>query len=156
MNVLDVLMYLYMHHMKENCDLDDSQEASILETLTAAGFHHQSIIKAISWLSQLSQENLETLHEPNALSFRVFNENERNVITPEIQGLLLSLEQQHILTPYIREIVIHQILELERDAIDIDVVKWIILMVLFSQPNEKTALATMENLVLNDKAEGIH
>ena len=44
------------------------------------------------------------------------------------------------------------------DAVDIDVdqVKWVVLMVLFSQPGEESSFSRMEDLVFEEDAGSMH
>jgi hypothetical protein len=49
-------------------------------------------------------------------------------------GLLLSLERGGILSPTRREIVIERLLALDTEELSLEQVKWVVLMVLSSQP----------------------
>ena len=49
-----------------------------------------------------------------------------------------------------------RIMALETDDIDLDTVKWVVLMVLFNQPGQEAAYAWMEGLVLDDIATPLH
>jgi Smg protein len=62
----------------------------------------------------------------------------------------LQLEQQGILSPLQREIVIDRLVALESEEIDIDRLKWLVLMVLSSQPGQEQACARMEDLVFDE------
>jgi len=44
------------------------------------------------------------------------------------------------------------------DALDIEVeqVKWVVLMVLFSQPGQENAFARMEDLVFDEVSDALH
>ena len=42
------------------------------------------------------------------------------------------------------------------DAVEEDHVKWVVLMVLFNQPEHEEAYARMEDLVFQDYAEALH
>ena len=66
------------------------------------------------------------------------------------RGYLLQLEHEGILSPLQREIVIDRLVALDSDDIDIDRLKWLVLMVLSSQPGQEQACARMEHLVLED------
>jgi Smg protein len=67
----------------------------------------------------------------------------------------MSLEQGGILSPQQREIVIERLLALDADDLDLEQVKWVVLMVLSSQPGQEQACARMEDLVFDD-AETAH
>ena len=45
---------------------------------------------------------------------------------------------------------------LEADEIDIEQVKWVVLMVLFSQPGQESAYAQMEDLVFEERSDALH
>jgi len=45
---------------------------------------------------------------------------------------------------------------LDGDEIDIEKLKWVVLMVLFSQPGSETAYSRMEDLVFEDRSGAIH
>ena len=61
--------------------------------------------------------------------------------------VLLSLERGGILTPGQREIAIERLLALDTEELDLEQVKWVVLMVLSSQPGQEAACARMEDLV---------
>ena len=63
--------------------------------------------------------------------------------------MLASLERGGILDADQREIVIERLLALDTEEIDIEQVKWVVLMVLSSQPGQEQAYARMEDLVFD-------
>ena len=63
------------------------------------------------------------------------------------RGLLLALEQSGILSPGQREIVIERLLALDTEELGLEQVRWVVLMVLSSQPGQEAACARMEDLV---------
>ena len=52
-----------------------------------------------------------------------------------------------MLTPQQREIVIERMLALDADELDTEQLKWVVLMVLSSQPGQELALERLEDLV---------
>lgn len=153
-SVLNVLMYIFHNHIKkdQNIYLDDKK---LIEELKSAGFHSLSIGRAFRWLARLS----ELAEQPPALhkhAIRVFNEQECWMLDTECRNFILSLERQGILTPYTRETVIHQTLELIHEGIDISLIKWVTLMVLFNTPGCEDALAHMEFLMEHDALDTVH
>jgi Smg protein len=52
--------------------------------------------------------------------------------------------------------VIDRLMALDGDEIDIEKLKWVALMVLFSQPGQETAFSRMEDLVFEDRAGALH
>lgn len=154
-SVLNVLMYLFKNHMQESCELDTG-ELKLLVKLEELGFRRKAIDRAFTWLNNLTTGTRKPIDLPKKESLRVFNEYECDLLDMECRRFLLMLEQQGILNPHTRELVINQALELEPEGIDISLLKWVTLLVLFNQPDEKHALACMELLVLDDTIGGMH
>jgi Smg protein len=69
---------------------------------------------------------------------------------------LLHLEQIGILRPAQRELVIDRLLALDADDIDVEQIKWVVMMVLFSQPGHEQAYTQMEDLVFADARGSVH
>lgn len=153
-SILNVLMYLFKNHMQDNCELDMTQTKLSLQ-LEELGFRRKVINQAFEWLENLSQKNHELTQLPSENSLRVFSNYECKLLDIECRSFLVYLEQRGILNPHTRELVINQALELEREGIDISLLKWVTLMALFNQPDEKHALACMEFLVLDDTIGGV-
>src|SRR3989338_1170590 len=153
-SVLGVLMYLFHNHMeKENrINLNDME---LVDELKLAGFHVHNIGRAFRWLHRLIEVSEQDI-PPSKNSFRVFSEQESMLINMECRSFILSLEYQGILTPQTREIVIHQTMELIHEGVDLNLIKWVTLMVLFNMPNCEGALSHMEFLVLTDAYDSIH
>ncbi|MCX7125944.1 MAG: DUF494 domain-containing protein [Gammaproteobacteria bacterium] len=153
-NVLNVLMYLFHNHMEKDhqINLNDMQ---LIDELKSAGFHAHVIGKAFRWLHRLVEFADQDM-PASANSFRVFSEQECWLINTECRNYILSLEQQGILTSLTREIVIHQTLELIHEGVDLNLLKWVTLMVLFNMPNCENALSHMEFLVLSNTLDAIH
>jgi Smg protein len=74
----------------------------------------------------------------------------------DVRGFLLHLEHVGILSATQRELVIDRLLALDADDISIDQVKWVVLMVLFSQPGQEQAYARMEDLVFEERPDVLH
>lgn len=89
-------------------------------------------------------------------SFRIFSDYECELIDPACRNYILQLEQIGILDFATREMVLHQIVDLCEEGIDVSLVKWVTLLVLFNQPNAQAALAHMELLVLEQPIGGLH
>ena len=60
---------------------------------------------------------------------------------------LFTLERMGILSPQQREIVIERMLALDADELDTEQLKWVVLMVLSSQPGQELAFERLEDLV---------
>jgi Smg protein len=74
----------------------------------------------------------------------------------DVRGYLMYLENVSILSAAQREVVIDRLMALEAEEIDIEQVKWVVLMVLFSQPGQESAYAQMEDLVFEERSDAVH
>jgi Smg protein len=77
-------------------------------------------------------------------------------LSVECRGLLLSLEEVHILNPAQRELVIDRLLALDVEDLNEEQVRWVVLMVLSSQPGQEQACARMETLVFDSDSGATH
>jgi Smg protein len=153
--VLDVLMYLFETFV----DSEDEPEPDRLELrdeLERAGFGDCEIDRALDWLDGLNVSGADVSDTPLAPSMRIYDRSEQERIDPTSRGYLLHLEQIGILPPAQRELVIDRLLALDSEDIDIDQIKWVVMMVLFSQPGHEHAYAQMEDLVFADEPGWLH
>lgn len=152
-NMLDVLLYLFEHCVDDELAINPDEE-SIRDQLSAAGFGETEIKKAFNWLESLAQhqEGAEAgvVPLPGQASLRVYSSEEMEKIGPRSRALILFLEQMDVLKPTTRELVIDRIMALETDDMDLEGVRWVILMVLFNQPGHETAYPWLEDLVLDE------
>ena len=156
-DVLDVLMYLFENYMD-----DDSAAGADPETLKIqlkeAGFLSTEINKAFTWLEDLAimQEGDSLQPAKTARSIRVFSPTEEKKLDIECRGFLIFLEQMGVLNNASRELVIDRIMALESPDIDLEQVKWVVLMVLFNQPGLEEAFTWMENMVMEEFSQPLH
>ncbi|WP_022948085.1 DUF494 family protein [Methylohalobius crimeensis] len=151
-NVFDVLMYLFENYMDEDPEMMPDPD-SIRTELVAAGFPQRDIDKAFQWLESLTQGQTIQTTMP---TFRVYAPEETSKLDKECRGLLLFLEQSGILNPSNRELVIDRAMALSRDDLTLENLKWIVLMVLFSQPDQEVAFSRMEDLVYDNTPIALH
>ena len=55
-----------------------------------------------------------------------------------------------------RELVIDRVMALDGDDVDLEQLKWVVLMVLFNQPDQEAAFTWLEDLVLQDPPPYLH
>jgi Smg protein len=151
--VLDVLMYLFDSYAESHDEPEPNRHELKVE-LGRAGFHDREIERALDWLDGLN--TTATGDEPKRTAFRVFDAFEQERLDPASRGYLLELEQMGILQPAQREIVIDRLLALDNEEIDVEQTKWVVMMVLFSQPGQQKAFSQMEDLVYADDAAWVH
>jgi len=155
--VLDILIYLFENYFDAETDdgFEPDRETLKLE-LEKAGFPVSEVERALCWLEDLSADPDRLHPTPTTRAIRVFAALEQARLDTDCRGYLFHLEQVGILSPTQRELVIDRLMALEGDEIDIDKLKWVVLMVLFSQPGQETAFSRMEDLVFEDRSGAIH
>ena len=153
-NILDVLMYLFENYINDEIEFDTDEE-SLRSELQEAGFRHGEITKAFQWLEGLTGlQNSDVLPPATMGSLRIYTDKEIEKLDLESRGFLMFLEQTGVLDHATREMVIDRVMALEEDEIDLEQLKWVVLMVLFNQPGHEAAYAWMEDLVF-EEAPGI-
>ena len=155
--VLDILIYVFDRYMFDEAP-EVPERDELARDLESVGFGEANVERALDWLADLAGER----HRPALFAaaaassengarpgtgLRVYSTQEQARLSAECRGLLLTLELEDILPPAQREIVIDRLLALEADDLSIDQVKWVVLMVLSSQPGQELACARMETLV---------
>jgi len=143
-NIFDVLMYLFENYMEDEIEI--LPDSDIIRTeLMEAGFEQVEVNKAFDWLESLSfQRPIRSTTSP---AFRVFCSEEQEKLDLECRNLLMFLEHSGILNSTNREIVIDRAMALENEEISLEKLKWIVLMILLSQPDEELAFSRMEDIV---------
>ncbi|AGY91079.1 hypothetical protein SPICUR_00250 [Spiribacter curvatus] len=145
-NVFEILMYLFEHYFQDAVDIDPNR-AQIEADLRDAGFPDPQILKALAWIDALAESRDLPVSALGPSAIRIYTSAETARLDVECRGFMLFLEQAGILTPGSRELVIDQLMDLDDDLIDLDQLKWVVLMVLFSQPGQEEACASMESLL---------
>ena len=169
-SVLDILIYVFDHYM-----LTDGarvpQRAHLARDLERAGFATAQVESALDWLTELAfrQERvpMESVREPSAPELqgeepqgqetefpdapsapvRVFTDSEAARLSMECRGFLLTLERTRVLTAVQREIVIDRLLALGTEEPDIEQLRWVVLMVLSSQPGQEQSVERFGTLM---------
>ena len=156
-NVLDVLMYLFENYMNDEIEFDTDEESLRVE-LQEAGFQQMEIAKAFDWLEGLARlQDRPQGHVPmNTASLRMYTGEEQEKLDLDSRGFMLFLEQSGVLDHNTREMVIDRVMALDADDIDLDQLKWVVLMVLFNQPGREGAYAWMEDLVFEESPVIVH
>lgn len=157
--MFEILMYLFENYMDGSVTLNADQD-TIFHELEQAGFSHNEIGQALDWLDGLNrfQETVQSgpYLTPHAIRFFSFEESER--LGVEGRGFLLYLEQLGILDPMTREIVIDRIMALDGHGREVDLgrIKWVVLIALFNQPDKKSALSLLQDMILSDVFDVLH
>ena len=154
-SVLDILIHLFENFLDADDDSAPSRDA-LKQDLEQAGYPETDIERALAWLESLAADPDRAMNEGTARAVRVFSGHEQVRLDTDVRGYLLHLENLGILSAAQREVVIDRLLALEADDIDIEQLKWVVLMVLFSQPGQENAYQRMEDLVFDERRDAMH
>jgi len=155
-SVLDILIYVFDRYMLADAP-EVPERDELAQDLEQAGFPGESVERALDWLADLAGErDRPNLDAAGPRAMRVYTDEERTHLPADCRGYLLALERSGILSPQQREIVIERLLALDASELDVDQLKWVVLMVLSSQPGEELACARMEDLVFDLPPERPH
>jgi Smg protein len=156
-NMFDVLLYLFENYLDDEAALVSDQDSLRVE-LHEAGFDRAEINKAFDWLDQIaSHAGSVTCHAASQpQSIRVFLEAEQKRLDVTCRGFLMYLERVGVLDETTRELVIDRTMALDVDHIDLDRLKWVVLMVLLNRPDQEARLAWMEDLILDNIPRLLH
>jgi Smg protein len=146
-NVLKVLIYVYDHYMLAD-PADVPERRRMLEDLQKRGFSVSEVVHAMEWLSALvgDQRAGPDDSRPEA-GLRIFVDGELSRLSPDSRAFLMMLDRQHVLTPRQRELVIERALALDVEEVDVEQLKWVVLLVLSSQPGQELAFARFESVM---------
>ena len=154
-SVLDILIHLFENFLDADDDSAPGRDA-LKQELEQAGYPEADIERALAWLESLATDPDRAMSEGTARAVRVFSGQEQVRLDTDVRGYLLHLENLGILSAAQREVVIDRLLALEADDIDIEQLKWVVLMVLFSQPGQENAYQRMEDLVFDERRDAMH
>jgi Smg protein len=158
-SVLDILIYVFDRYMlNETPDVPERER--LARDLERVGFAPANVERALDWLADLAfghaQASDAARAEGASAGVRVFSDSELARLSTECRGLLLRLESAHVLTPQQREIVIERMLALDADEPDTEQLKWVVLMVLSSQPGQELAVERLGGLITDARLSAPH
>jgi len=165
--VLDILIYVFDRYMLDEAPEVPEREA-LARDLESAGFGEANVERALDWLADLAGERHRAVvstsvpeadvpgEQADDRAIRIYSAAELVRLPVDCRGLLMALEQVGILGPQQREIVIERLLALDAEEFDLEKVKWVVLMVLSSQPGQEQACARMEDLVFDAPESSLH
>jgi Smg protein len=135
----DILVYLFENCQQAELAFDAER---IAKKLSAAGFEDSDISEALHWLDGVLRAPQPGAKPLPSLSttFRAYAPRELAKLDAECRGFLLTLESSGILDPQNRELVIERALAASGDALTLEQLKLIVLMVLWNQQTPTSRL----------------
>jgi Smg protein len=148
--VLKVLIYVYDHYMLAD-PAEVPERRHMLRDLRQRGFSVTEVVRAMEWLSALVSDNRAVPGPPDVPadggSMRVFTDRELARLSADSRAFIMELDRQRVLTAQQRELVIERALALDIEEVDVEQLKWVVLLVLSSQPGQDLAFARFERLM---------
>jgi Smg protein len=153
-------MYLFENFIHNETEIRVDQD-ELTEELIRAGFHHDEIYKALSWLEKLAalqESDIKPYLSKGPTSFvtRIYTYDEEMRLDVQCRGFLMFLEQINVLDPTTREMVIDRVMEIDSKEFCLEDMKWVVLMVLFNVPGKENAYAQMEDLLFDEQEGPLH
>jgi len=157
--MFEIIMYLFESYIQVDQSVElDTQE--VTDELIQEGFQKAEIKKALSWLDQLAnmhhQDPSGNTKEAQKTSHRIYNKIEQGQISLECRSYISYLEEAKILTTKTREMVIDCVMSLDNTQLQLEDLKWLILMVLFNDPVNNDAFLQLESMLMDFEEGLIH
>lgn len=153
--MFELLVYVFENYLSAKTHADFSQMTSELEE---AGFEHKEIEFAIDWFATLKimseRLNNQILNNSNVAS-RIYSIKENEKISTEGIGFLVFLEQAKVLSSSEREIILDRAMAVEQNCLNLDELKWIVMMTLWHFGRENEYLF-IEDALFSSKTAMIH
>jgi len=144
--MFDLLVYMFEKYISSKNNLDFSNMTLELE---AAGFNNKDIESALDWFTEL-KEMSENIPQSHTLKLndklRIYTVKEKEKFSFDGLGFILFLEQAHVLNSVEREIIIDRAMALNQNIINIDEVRWIVMMTLWNNGRENDYLFVEDSL----------
>ena len=153
--ILDVLLFLFENYFYDDPDAVRDRD-SLQNGLIQAGFSPAEIHKAFDWLDELARQRPASPVLRPETPVRVYADAEQDRLDLECRGFLMFLENSGVIDADQRELVVDRAMALDQDEVDVDDLKWVVLMVLFNQPGSEAAYAWMESQMFEDDGESLN
>ena len=152
--MFDILVYLFENYFDSGSYPDS---ATLTRKLTMAGFANDEINQALDWLSDLAHS--DTGSYPDSLiendSIRCYSAIEMEQIDTEGRGFISFLEQNNIINPLQRELLIDRVLTMDENTSSIEKIKLIVLTELWIQ-NQLSDHEALEKLLIVSDSQYRH
>jgi Smg protein len=147
-------MFDYLFEEAEMDNAHEIDDAELKAHLSEAGFDVIGIDKALNWL-----ENIATLQEGKLKFFdavyqssmRIYTDAEQLKLDVKAREFLLFMENIGQLNANQREMIIEQIMSLDEGVIDIEDLKWVVMMILGNSAENEISAQWLESIVFLDE-----
>ncbi len=158
-DMLEVLVYLFENYIADGVEWD-TDHSEIEQELLGAGFDGIEIDKAFLWLEELlivcEQDSITPFEFDNPNLVRHYTDDEHLRLGVEGLQLIAKLTNAGVLDLNSREMVIDRIMALDSQDVNIDHIKWVVLMVLSNKPGFTEVVEWAESIVGDHPMPVIH
>jgi len=134
---MDVLIYLFENYMINDV-IWDSKRDELTEELIGAGFTDDEVLNAFVWveagLEAYSTDTPNYIRAQSPSSLRVYAKEEITKLGANGVELLTRLVHFGVLDQILREVVIDRIMAIDTKNINVNHIKWVVVMVLSNHP----------------------
>ena len=144
--MFDLLVYMFENYLSSKNNLDF---ANMTLELEAAGYDNKDIESALDWFTELKEmsEKISQSHSSKLNDkLRIYTDKEKEKFSFDGLGFILFLENAHVLNSVEREIIIDRAMALNQNIINIDEVRWIVMMTLWNNGRENDYLFVEDSL----------
>jgi Smg protein len=139
----DILVFLF-----ENCQQAELayDRDRVARKLSAAGFEDSDISEALHWLAGMRVAPVSVRAPlPDARSsFRAYAPRELAKLDAQCRGFIMTLEHSGVLNAETRELVVERALATSGEALSLEQLKLVVLMVLWNQQTPTSRLVAEE------------
>ena len=149
--MFDLLVYMFENYLSSKNNLDF---ANMTLELEAAGYDNKDIESALDWFTELKEmsEKISQSHSSKLNDkLRIYTDKEKEKFSFDGLGFILFLEQAHVLNSVEREIIIDRAMALNQNIINIDEVRWIVMMALWNNGRENDYLFVEDSLYQTER-----
>ena len=154
--MFDLLVYVFENYLSSQHNVSDLSKMTT--ELEEAGFEYKEIEFAIDWfatLKVLSEKINDKKINESGLKSRIYSKREYEKINKEGICFLIFLEKATILSPAEREIIIDRAMAVDQTDVNLDELKWIVMMTLWHFGRENEYLF-VEDALFNPKNGAVH
>ena len=150
-NFLQILLYLFQHHVIEGVLQQKDREGLVAE-LDSVGFSSLEARYAIEWLDGFSQtENaIDFVSSPSNDGLRAFTRSETLKLDTCVRGFIFFLQQHDLLDELKRELIIERAMALQTHRVNLYDLYYIVNMLLAnSKPEDEATNQAYQLLMVN-------
>lgn len=153
--MFEVLVYLFETYYAAD---EYPDQETVARKLTQAGFENRDIHNALEWLGHLASETEPAVDfgpGERPPTIRVYSRSELSKLSVEARGFIAFLENARVLTPVLRELIIERAMATAHESVELEDIKVIALMVLWTREGSVDTLM-LDELLPSGEPRNLH